>query len=224
MCQWSPLEPEGVGTVAAMTGDGARVRVPQAQRSAATRSRLLDAAVACLSELGYAGTSTQEVGRRAGVSRGAQLHHYPTKDHLLAAAVEHTMNQRLEQFRQAMASAPADTDRIETAIDVLWAMFTGPACDAWVELAVAARTQPGLRPHVDAVSARHRAAVEDAFHALLPRPEDDPRFYDVGPKFLLALFDGLALHAMSGYDDEPGRADAVVAAVKQLAKMALPGP
>lgn len=213
-----------VGTVGAMGGQTARVRIPQAQRSAATRGRLLDAAVACLSELGYAGTSTNEVGRRAGVSRGAQLHHYPTKDHLLAAAVEHTMNQRLDQFREAMASAPPEADRIEGAIDVLWAMFTGPACDAWVELAVAARTQPGLRPQVEALSARHREAVEELFRALVPPPEGDTAFYGVAPKFVLALFDGLVLQAMSGYDDGPGRADAVVAAVKQLAKLALPEP
>ncbi len=53
--------------------------VLQEERSAETRRRLLDATVACLFERGYAGTTTTELARRAGVSRGAQMHHFPKK-------------------------------------------------------------------------------------------------------------------------------------------------
>ena len=47
------------------------------------RQRLLEACVECLVERGWSGTSTTLVSQRAGVSRGAQLHHFPTKNDLV---------------------------------------------------------------------------------------------------------------------------------------------
>src|SRR6195952_4880302 len=66
----------------------AATRVPQEERTRVMRQRLLDATFECLVEHGFSGTSTTLVSRRAGVSRGAQLHHFPTKNDLVLAAVE----------------------------------------------------------------------------------------------------------------------------------------
>ena len=77
------------GSVLTESRVGGRRRRTQEERSAETRTRLLDAAIECLLKLGYAGTTTTEIATRAKVSRGAQLHHYPTKQELLTAAVEH---------------------------------------------------------------------------------------------------------------------------------------
>src|SRR6185369_6387055 len=87
-----------VGQVAIANG---RERRTQAERSATTRARLLDATIACLHDLGYAGTSTPEIARRAGLSRGAQLHHFPTKAELVTSAVEHLFLRRRDEFLQA---------------------------------------------------------------------------------------------------------------------------
>ena len=65
---------------------------------AATRQKLLDAAVECLIELGVAGTTTLAVQRRVGASRGALLHHFPTHAELLAASVAELVR-RNEQAR-----------------------------------------------------------------------------------------------------------------------------
>jgi AcrR family transcriptional regulator len=200
-------------------------RTPQAVRRARTRLALLDATIDCLAELGYAGTTTTEVARRAGVSRGAQVHHFPTKAELVAAAVEHTFEQRMVQFRASLADAPAsDAHRIQYAIDVVWSMFQGPACVAWVELGVAARTDDELRPFAQRVNDRHREAVEELFVAVLPNVAAGNPFVPVAVKFMLALFDGLVLQRFSGYDDEPGRAEAVVEAAKALATIAFAPP
>ena len=67
----------------------ASARVPQEERTRVMRARLLDATVECLVERGFAGTSTTLVSERAGVSRGAQLHHFPPKNDLVVAAVVH---------------------------------------------------------------------------------------------------------------------------------------
>ena len=63
----------------------------QQDRSRVTRERLVEAAIECLAEMGYAATSTNAVCERAGLSRGAQLHHFPSKHELLAGAVEHLL-------------------------------------------------------------------------------------------------------------------------------------
>src|SRR3977135_1954938 len=84
------------------------VRRSQAERSAATQARLLDATIECLVERGWAATSTTEVVRRAGVSRGAQVHHYPTKEDLVLAALDYLLERRLHAFEAAFADLPAD--------------------------------------------------------------------------------------------------------------------
>lgn len=118
-------------------------RVPQGERSRTTRLRLMEAAVDCLVEYGYGGTSTTMVSERAGVSRGAQLHHFPSKADLLYAAVEHlTALRRRELLDRAADLEPGDRRAV---LGVLADMFTSPVFDAALELWVAARSDDQLR-------------------------------------------------------------------------------
>ena len=137
-------------------------RVPQEERSRATRLRLLDAAVGCLVEFGYAGTSTTLVSERAGVSRGAQLHHFPSKAALLAAAVEHLATVRGEELVARVAAVPPGDRR--QVLRTLADHFTSPVFDAALELWVAARTDPELKAAVAPLERRigreaHRITV-----------------------------------------------------------------
>ncbi len=120
-------------------------RRSQEERSAATRQLLLDATIDCLIELGYAGTSTTEIVRRAGVSRGAQVHHFPTKNDLVQSAVAHLAIRQDAELRRQFERVKASGDRLSQAIDVLWSAFTGPLFVAGIELIVASRTDPALR-------------------------------------------------------------------------------
>src|SRR3989337_1785880 len=86
-------------------------RVPQEERSRAMRQRLLEATIECLGERGWAGTSTTLVSRRAGVSRGAQLHHFPTKADLVVAAVEHLTEVRGAELAAAARALPTGAKR-----------------------------------------------------------------------------------------------------------------
>lgn len=124
-----------------------RERVPQAERTAAMRLRLMEATVEALVELGWAGTTTTVVSRRAGVSRGAQLHHFPSKQDLVVAAVAHLTDRRREDMRRAAADLPTD-GRTRAVLDILGAQFTSPVFFAALELWVAARTDPDLRDSV----------------------------------------------------------------------------
>lgn len=123
-------------------------RRTQEERSAETRTRLLDATVECLIERGYAGTTTSAVQERAGVSRGALMHHYSSKAELMVAAVRHLARQRGENLRRQASQLTEDQDRVSQAIDLLWDTFTGPLFTATLELWSAARTDAELWPAV----------------------------------------------------------------------------
>ncbi|WP_286689544.1 TetR/AcrR family transcriptional regulator [Aeromicrobium sp. REDSEA-S38_B2] len=122
-------------------------RTPQAERTAAMRLRLMEATVECLVELGWSGTSTTVVSQRAGVSRGAQLHHFPSKQALVVGAVEHLTERRRHAMADAVRTLP-DVGRTRAVLDVLAAQFTSPVFFAALELWVAARTDPDLREAV----------------------------------------------------------------------------
>jgi AcrR family transcriptional regulator len=125
----------------------------QAQRTAQMRTRLLDAAIGSLVDNGYAGTSTQEISRRAGVSRGAQLHHFPTKESLVVAAVEHLVEQRLAELLDAHVDD--DSAGVELFLDA----FSGPLFYAALELWIAARTDQVLHAAVLPLEARVNEAI-----------------------------------------------------------------
>src|SRR3954453_15810636 len=95
----------------------------QAQRSAATRAALLDATLECLVEDGYANTTTARVAERAGLSRGAHLHHFRTRDALLAAAADHLTHRRHAQLLAAAEQLPASGDRVGRGLDLLWSSY-----------------------------------------------------------------------------------------------------
>ena len=119
-------------------------RVPQEERTRLMRRRLLDACVDSLVELGWQGTTTTEVSRRAGVSRGAQLHHFPSKSELVVAAVAHLSEQREVEMSKAAERLPSGSGRTRAVLDMLAEHFTGPVFTAALELWVAARTDAAL--------------------------------------------------------------------------------
>lgn len=182
-----------------------RQRRTQAERSATTRAAVLAATTEALVERGYAGTTTTDVARRAGVSAGALLHHFPTKAELLAAAVEHLFDQRIAEFRKAMADLPPEARRVDGALDVLWRMFSGPTFTAWLELWTAARTDRELAPVVVEMDRRFdeasREAFREIFAAEVAAAPDLPRLA-VGLSY--AFLSGLALaRQVPGYDPAP---------------------
>ena len=117
----------------------------QAERSATTREALLDAALACLVEDGYAHTTTSRVAERAGLSRGAHLHHFQTRDALLAAAADHLARRRGEELLAAADALPEGADRVARGLDLLWASYNNPLYQAALDLWTHARTDPELR-------------------------------------------------------------------------------
>jgi AcrR family transcriptional regulator len=189
-------------------------RRTQAERSARTRERLLDATLDCLAERGWAGTTTTEVAERAGVSRGAQLHHFPTRSELVAAAVGRLAERRMAEFSEAVSELPPDSDWVSAGIDLLWQAFQDPTAHALLELLVAARTDPELRASLAPV-AREMDARLDAFAAVVfPEPfAGSPRLSTLRRVGFL-LLQGLAVARI--LDDDPEHRDEILGFLKDL--------
>ncbi len=141
-------------------------REPQQDRSRATRARLLESAITCLADLGWSASTVAVVAEHAGVSRGAAQHHFPTREALFMAALEHVTRERGEQLRQHLAQRPASAPRDTRAIvDLVFELFTGTYFRAALMLWVAAAAEPQLREQIVPLEARigrqvHRMVVD----------------------------------------------------------------
>ena len=147
------------------------------------RSRLLEATIDCLYEVGYSRTTTIEVAARAGVSRGAQLHHFPTKKRLVTVAVRHLLNTRLEEFRDAFTNLPQGVDKYSAVIDILWEKTSNRAFYAWLELVVAARTDPSLRKTVVEIAEEFTQQVQKTFRDFFTPQKQHSSPFDIAPVF-----------------------------------------
>jgi AcrR family transcriptional regulator len=144
-----------------MTSTAPRQRRTQEERSNATRERLLDATVDCLIDYGYAGTTVARIAERAGVTRGAQVHHYPTKADLVLAALRHLAVKQVQQSVAELSRLQRASDVVNATLDMLWRVHRGPLFAAIVELWVAARTDPDLGKYVGELEPIVTLAVPD---------------------------------------------------------------
>jgi AcrR family transcriptional regulator len=177
-------------------------RRTQAERTASTQARLLDATIETLAELGWAQTTTTEVVRRAGVSRGAQVHHYPTKDDLVLAAMDHLMVVRQHEFDAAFAQLPAEQQTPQGAVDLLWDACFGSTFDAWLELALAARRSPTLRERFLEMEHRWTETTTDRFQQLFPTVFGDRSVAAIAMRLTFSILDGLAICRIAGADGQ----------------------
>ena len=199
---------------------GLAARRPTQARAVATRTALLDAALETVAEKGYAATTTIETAQRAGVSRGAQLHHFPTKAQLLTAAVDHLLVRRMEEFRDALTRVDPSADLLDAALDLLWSMFQGPGFVAWIELWIAARTDPELAAAVIAMDERFTVESRALFLELFPaQVEADATLYDIGRDFAFAVMEGVALQRLVPRGQRP--ASDYLDALKQMFRLLL---
>jgi AcrR family transcriptional regulator len=194
----------------------------QEERRAETQGRLLDATTECLAELGWSGTSTTEVARRAGLSRGAQQHHYPTKMLLVAAAVEHLLERHRFAYELAFTALPESSRNVEGALDLLWDTFRQAPSLALMELAMAARTDETLRELSIDINERVVQVILETFHRLFPASLNKETANTL-IRSLFATLIGLTLQN-SLDDDADGHQVAVLTQMKSFARLLIPDP
>ena len=185
-------------------------------KSRRTRVRILEAATRLFAEVGYHAATNAMIADAAGLTRGAMLYHFPTRDDLVAAAIEHIQGERLALFDAAAASPPPGGDATAHAIAAYWSLLSQPPFVAFAELEAVARTEPMVRGLLaPAQAAFDQAQVGQPFSALAQA--------GLGPRFQASrdlarfLLEGLA-RATLAYDRE-ARAANLIAVVDRAVRM-----
>ncbi len=173
----------------------------QAQKSAMTRDRILDAAISCFINQGYTNVTTAKVASAAGVSRGAMLHHFPSKTELIQAAIEYLHDKLVEDFTQRVKAIPDSLrgkKHRRAGLDAYWEHLTSDLFMAYHELCVAGRTDPELREILE------KSTVTFDQHVRSSTTELFKEWADMGDRFLLAMdvtkfmMEGMAVGQMVG--------------------------
>lgn len=132
--------------------------VPNVERSGATRARLLGATIDIIAANGWTSASTAKICKKAGVSRGAQTHHYPTRNDLMLAAVSENSRRYKDLIEAETPGLIEQGDSLRTYLELLWeACFEEEFVRSWMEVMVAARTDADL---IDAVQKLDASAMK----------------------------------------------------------------
>jgi AcrR family transcriptional regulator len=128
----------------------------QAEKSALTRQAILEAAVRCFVEHGYANTTTAMIAEEASVSRGAMMHHFPSRSAVMNAVVGYLHVRRLNEYRALMSDIDSPDQQltrkaIKTSVESAWKYVNLPSFVAYQELLAAARTDKELAKAVGEV-------------------------------------------------------------------------
>ncbi|PXY23320.1 TetR family transcriptional regulator [Prauserella sp. PE36] len=163
----------------------------RSQQREQTRQRLLEAAVSCLVDYGYAGTTTQRVQERAEVSRGALLHHFASKAELLVAAIHLIAEDRLNLIHAATDGIEPGPKAFSQVVSAIQTAMSGPPFVAALELWMSSRTDAELRSALVPAERRLGKALRDIFGRALG--DQDPRQTRVAFDSLVVLLRGLAV-------------------------------
>lgn len=185
-------------------------------KSRRTRLRILEAAMTLFAEVGFHEATNAAIADRAKMTRGAMLYHFPTREDLLAAVVDHIQAQRSALFRAADEERPAGVDAADHAIDAYWRLLKTPPFLAFAELEAAARTDPqvatliaGAQAEFDRAEAGHEplALLHAGVGPRLQTSRDLARF----------MLEGLSRATLT--HDADDRQDRLLAIIKRVTQI-----
>ncbi len=186
------------------------------KKSLRTRRRILDAAMALFAERGYHACTNADVAEAARLTRGAMLYHFPTREDLVEATIEHIQSQRNQALAEAARDALPGEDLSDQAIDAYWVLLQEPPFRAFAELEAAARTDKDLAAKLaPAQAAFDRAQVGQELSGML-QAGSAARFQtsrDVA-RFML---EGLASASLT-YDEE-ARIERLLTVIKRVTRV-----
>jgi AcrR family transcriptional regulator len=195
--------------------DAARLAkdTPKSQK---TRARILDCAMRLIAEIGYHAATNPVIADAAGLTRGAMLYHFPTREALVEAAVAHIQAERSTLFRAAAENLPAGADVTEHAIDSYWDLLHSDAVPGLRRAGGAGRTDPAIHALLAPAQAEFdRAQAGDHFLKIL-HAGAGPRF-QASRDLARFMLEGLARTTLT-YDKD-GRKERLLMLIKRATHM-----
>jgi len=198
-----------------MIMDAARL-AKDTPKSLKTRARILDCAMNLIAQIGYHAATNPVIADAAGLTRGAMLYHFPTREALVEAAVAHVQAERSALFRAAADTLPPGADVTEHAIDSYWDLLQSVPFMAFAELELAGRTDPAIQALlVPAQAEFDRAQAGDHFLKIL-HAGAGPRF-QASRDLARFMLEGLSRSTLT-YDSD-GRKERLLAVIKRATHM-----
>jgi AcrR family transcriptional regulator len=180
---------------------------PKQDRSRATRQRLLESTIDCLATVGWTATTVAVTAERAGVSRGAAQHHFPTREDLITAALDYMFDRRIAELRAQASGLPDGPGRTELVVIRMTDYFTGPLFKAALQVWTAAAADEALKRRIVPLEARFGRVAHQVTIELLGADDSDPVTHRL-VQATLDLARGLGLaHVLT--DDSARRASIV---------------
>lgn len=176
----------------------------QTTKSEFTRESILHAIVECLAEYGYSNLTLGQVARKAGLSKGAMQHHFESKSAAIEAALEFIFQQQIE-LQQSYArgpSEPTDDQLHGRRIDALWGFVQDSSYVAFLEIAMAARTDPHLGELVNTQYWQFRQKSRQIAAVSMPEWQYDKEKFRLGGTLVNYVLEGMALRQTLGLSDE----------------------
>ena len=146
-------------------------RRTQAERSFTTQQKILSVTLESLLQKGLRDTSTVDVALAAGVSRGALLHHYPSKQLLLQEALRHLLNREIEEVSQMAVAIRQGKMDVDGFLKEMWARFSGPLFMITMEFVTAARTDPAIKEALVPVALDYNRQLDEIWETLFADTE-----------------------------------------------------
>jgi AcrR family transcriptional regulator len=197
----------------------APVRRTQAERSEETRTRILKAAAHLIRTRGYARFRTAEVAEAAGLSRGAQLHHFPTKDALVVATLAYVFQQSQNLSRRRASAVNRPRDLIEAVIEDAREFFFSEHFKVALDIVLSTSTDQSVRKQILDISRKARRPVETAWtEALASSGVPGPLAADI-VALTLSLVRGLAIRTL--WDNDPQWFDKLFGVWREMIKIFL---
>jgi len=194
-------------------------RRTQAERSEETRTRILKAAANLIRKRGYARFRTAEVAKEAGLSRGAQLHHFPTKDSLVVATLEHVFEQAQVLSRRRASAVNRPRDLIEAVIEDAREFFFSEHFMVAIDIVLSTSTDQSVRKQILDISRKARRPAEAAWAEALAANGVPGQLASDIVALTLSLVRGMALRTL--WDNDPKWFDELFALWRQMIKVFL---
>jgi AcrR family transcriptional regulator len=197
-------------------------RRTQAERSEQTRTRILKASADLIRARGYARFRTAEVAAAAGLSRGAQLHHFPTKDALVVATLAYVFEQAQSLSRRRAASINRPHDLIEAVIEDAREFFFSEHFKVAIDIVLSTSTHQSVRKRITDMSRKARRPVETAWtEALSASGVPGPLAADL-VALTLGVVRGMAIRTL--WDNDPEWFDRLFCVWREMIKVFLSAP
>jgi AcrR family transcriptional regulator len=176
-------------------------RRTQAERSAATQAKILEAAQNLIAEQGLAHTSTQDIARQAQVSRGAMLHHFPSRATLIQATYAEMLRQESNRLREFARTLQPGQNRLKALTEYIWSRYQSGIFQVSMDYISEARVDVDELAYVSDESQKFNDALNDVWHVELAAFGCDTETRQAMMNEFMCLVRGMAFQ--SQWRDDP---------------------